>query len=162
MSGLKPNTRTTLRLQREERLATFIAEGRPVSAVALLEVIDHDYAYRLLMDVAKLRGLEYRPKRVPQGETREIPGLTSASHSLRARLGNALYGLTLSSPDLAKATGITSKAQTVAKNRPFNYDWKLSQIERLANQLGVPFEEFLLRALLTPRELALVSDRRAA
>lgn len=160
MSGVKSNIRTNLRLAREERLVIFIAEGRPVSAVALLEGIEHDYAYQLLTQVAKRRGLDYQAKRVARPGLEEIPGLTAASRALRSRLGNNLYNLKLEQSEIARKLGITARNQQFAKDTPFRYDWSLSQIERLANEVGTPFESFLLQLLLTPTEITHLQQHR--
>lgn len=148
MSGNDKPTRTQARLAREDRLAIYIAQGRPVSAVAKSEVIEHDYAYKLLREVAAKRGLTYQPRRGPRAE---IVGLTSASQQLRARLGDALYKLKDADTDLTRSVGILAKSQPYAHSRPFNYDWSLSQLERLATATGLDFRTMLLQ-MLQPTE----------
>lgn len=116
--------------------------------VARLEVIDHDYAYKLMVQTARKHGLEYKPHKM-SGST-ETPGLTNESKTVRARLGDELYKLELSPGEAALSTGVPLKAQKLARDRPFNHDWTLSQIERLARARGMTFRELLLKACLAP------------
>lgn len=146
-------TRDDLRLEREDRLETFIRQKRPVRAVAALEGIDHHYALRLLRQVARDRGLEFQPRRVPNPGKEPILGLTEASKILRSRLGDTLYSLDLSRAEAALKIGIGAKAYDRARDTPFNHDWSLSQIERLAQEADVPLKMLFLRILLTREEL---------
>ena len=151
MSGTT-SQRVRLRQERDERLAIFIEQGRPVRAVAKLEGIEHDYAYKLLKQVARVRGLEYHPRRVAHPAGEPILGLTAASQTLRARLGDYLYRLEGSPATIARQVGITAKNQPVAQDRPFNHDWTLSQIERLAEASNQDFHTFML-GLLAPSSI---------
>ena len=158
MAVIKVDRRIAARAEREARLVAFITEGRAVSAVALLEVVSHDYAYKLLMKVSKKFGLNYRPRRVANTAQADIPGLTDDSQAVRARLGDLLYTLKGSQPELARLTGVASHAQLTARDRPFNYDWSLSQIERLAKAANTDFRALMLQALLAPAEFQKVRD----
>lgn len=148
MSGeVCESTRAQRKLSREQRLLEFVREKIPVRTVALMEVIDPDYAYKLLRKVASDHGLDYAPGRNSGSTPKIIPGLTEQSQLLRSRLADRLYDLNLSVQEAALRIGIKAKAQQSAKDRPFNYDWSLSQIERLATEAGVPFKTLLLQAL---------------
>ena len=137
-------------------MVVFINEGRSVAAVALLEVINHDYAYKLLMRVSKKFDLNYRPQRVANTAQAVVPGLTDASQAVRARLGDYFYTLKGSPAELARLTGVPSRAQVTARDRPFNYDWSLSQMERLAEASGTDFRTLMLQALLPPAKFQTV------
>ena len=152
MYGEPQTNRASARLEREERLVQFITEGRSVSVVAVLEGLEHDYAYKLLMKVAKDKGLVYQARRTHNPGAMPVVGLTTASQPLRARLGDHLYKLQGKPPEIARATGVSVKGQRYARDRPFNYDWSLSQIERLAEASGMSFRALMLAALLAPEE----------
>lgn len=154
MFGVETDRRTVARLEREDRLAQFIEERRPVCAVALLEGINHDYAYKLLMKISKERGLDYRPRRVVPTGLETIPGLTDATQQLRAKLGDMLYTLKEQKVAIARTVGVPSKSQPIARDRPFNYDWSLSQIERLAEACGTDFRTLLLQVLTSEKARA--------
>lgn len=138
------------RLEREERLLTFIQQGRAVRSVAALEGIDHDYAWQLMKKVAEKHGLEFHSKRSAEVE---IHGLTEESMQLRARLADQLFHLQKSQSEIARAVGLKARAQSRARERPYQYDWTISEMERLARANGMSFRELMLKALLDPIDL---------
>lgn len=151
MFGPVKHRRATTKLEREERLIEFIKRGHAASEVAEFIGVDRDYAYKLMSRTAKKHGLEFHARRVTGN--RLTYGLTDESRPLRARLGDHLYKLNLNPTDTARVVGVTAKAQKQARDRPFNHDWTLSQIERLSRECGLTFREVIISAILTPEEL---------
>jgi hypothetical protein len=147
------SNRTTEREEREQRFLQFIQRNDPVRSVARMEGIDYDYALKLLRKVAKQHGLTYQPSRIRVGGKEEIVGITDESRPMRARLGDHLYHLNRRPTVVARQFGVTARRQKYAQDAPFNYDWSVSQIERLARDAGVDFKTFMLQLLLTPTEL---------
>ena len=99
------------------------------------------------MRVARLKGLPYHAQRVTNPGDETIPGLTTASQGFRAKLGDALYALEGTPSEIARQIGLLAKAQPIARDRPFNFDWSLSQIERLAEASGEDFHTFMTKLL---------------
>lgn len=65
--------------------------------------------------------------------TRFIPQLTNNSYKLRATLGFILVQLWEKFHDyepISEITGLNRQEINRAKSRPFDHDWRLSQIER--------------------------------
>ncbi len=72
---------------------------------------------------------DYDPK--PRLETPF--GLTQDTDSLRARLGAIIATMTengLSREQIGELTGLNKRESYRAERRPFDHDWKLSQVER--------------------------------
>ena len=60
-------------------------------------------------------------------------GLTQDTDSLRARLGAIIATMTengLSREEIGELTGLNKRESHRAERRPFDHDWKLSQVER--------------------------------
>lgn len=142
-----------LRLERDQRLRQFISENRPVAAIAKLEGIEFSYAKILIRELVSKEGLAYKPERIACRGTAQIHGLTDASRRFRAKLGDYLHSLGGDHREVALKTGVMFRSQRYAKDRPFNYDWSLSSMERLADAADVPFRSMMLEALLTPEEV---------
>ena len=142
-----------LRTEREERLRQFIIEQRPISAIAKLESLDLPYARVLVRRMVKDEGLEYNPPKITRQGKEPIVGLTEDTRKVRAKLGDYLAALGRDHRSIALNIGILFRSQQYARDRPFNYDWTLSNIERLARASDIPFKRLMLEALLTSDEM---------
>lgn len=158
MSGNEVETHaareTRLRLEREGRLRQFISENRPVAVIAKLEALDFSYAKLLIRKLVKDEKLDYNPPKITKSGEQPIVGLTEDSERFRGRLADRLYALGDDHRAIALGTGIMLRSQKFARDRPFNYDWTVSNLERVARASNKGFRQFMLEALLTPEEQA--------
>lgn len=70
----------------------------------------------------------------PKPYSGSVYGLTDASAPLRAFLADILYDMSmsgLSRKQIAEITGLNRNESFKAEKRPFNHDYKISQIERI-------------------------------
>lgn len=143
---------TRLRSSREDRLRQFIKENRPVSAIAKLESLDFSYAKLLVRRLVKAENLCYDPPKITNSGLQPIIGLTDESYNFRSRLGNNLFALGEDHRQVTLDTGILFRSIKSARDKPFNYDWTLSQIERVGRANNKNFKQIMLEALLSPEE----------
>lgn len=133
-------------ISRDQRIISMMKLGRPVRIIAALEGIEHDYARKLCMRLAKEEGLDYAPdNKLVRAETPPV-GITDSSRSTRRFLADKLCLLGTDYQDIAKQVGITLRSQKYARQRPFNHDWTMSQIERLAAALNTDFLSLMQEA----------------
>lgn len=144
----------SLRLNRETRLRQFIKENRPVSAIAMAESLEFAYAKQLVRKLIKAENLEYNPPRVKCSGDMPIEGLTEESRDVRGHLANSLARLKDEPREITRKIGILFRSIKTATIKPNNYDWSLSQIERLARASNKTYKQLMLEALLTPEEKA--------
>ncbi len=145
---------TRFRVEREGRLRQFIAENRPISAIAKLECLEFNYAKLLVKAIVATEGFDYQPERISKSGSQEIVGLTEETRHLRGQLGNALARLKDDPREVTLKTGVMFRSLKVARDKPNNFDWSLSQIERLARANDKTFRQLMLESLLTPDEKA--------
>ena|SRR3990167_538332 len=144
--------------ERDARVSKFLRENLPVKHIASLEGMDYDncrlYCNRLAAD----QGIDYKPN---TSETAPVfaPGLNPTNRQFRAGIADVLYQLRhpntrdrTSDVELGRLTGIPPRAQSRAIQRPFNHDWTLSQMTRLAESSELDFTKMMLRCLLTPEQ----------
>jgi len=152
MCGLEPtprgDQRAKLLTERDNRLAEFMRQQRPIAAIAELEGLEADYCRKRCRVVAAERGIVYKPPRPrPEDKAENMYGLSDESKAFRVGLGEILYKHRESGQhqlDVARDIGLIQAAQVRATQRPFNHNWTISQIERLAVAVGRPFKEVLL------------------
>lgn len=134
-----------LRLAQEQRVTDRLKAGESMEFIAAAEGVV----------LSTINNLRKRLKlTVKKGKTPKKPhGLTANSSRIRGYLGPRLKDQVaggLHWMEVAAATGIPRNQQKVAGQNPFDHDWKLSEIERLAQLMGVPLHELLLRAMQPP------------
>jgi DNA-binding XRE family transcriptional regulator len=141
--------------QRRNRILTLITQVPPVDLVTIGEMEGmHDSAVRkTVVELCKEHNLNYM-KCGSRRDRRMMPfGITQGSARFRSKLADALYRLrkeqTLTVVDMATTVGLNAQRLRAAESRPYNHDWKLSEIERLATALGRETREFLLECLTT-------------
>lgn len=135
---------------RDKRILQFMQEQRPVAAIAELEGLEPDYCRKATRRLAAEHGVDYQPVKGVR-----LTPLGDASREFRNRLANFLYKY-CNAPrrhplEVCQATGLT-QAQQVDATMGAKHDFKLSQLERLAEAREEPFKLMMLRALLTPEE----------
>ena len=143
--------------ERRERIAGYITQDPPVPlrTIMQLEGITYYSARMLINEIAKEKGINYMGLKLRPDRTEMPHGLTPATLRLRQKLGDALYLLKERGVDsnkiprnsIAPRVGLNMREQLKAEQRPFNHDWSLSQIERLARELNRDPREFLLSCL---------------
>lgn len=145
---------------RKERIRVMMTQDPPVpyQQIRLAEGM-HDRACRgLIKEIEAELGIRYLGTPLSKGDTKDLPfGLTSATSRLRGRLADYLYQLRergnnhdkFARNQVAPKIGLNARQQLRAEQAPFSHDWTLSQIERLAVELGEDPREFLLRCLTT-------------
>ncbi len=89
--------------------------------------------------------------RKTKGKSPRLPhGLTDKTESMRMKLGDRLRDLRnqpLDRLEVARITGVTPVAgQNAALSSAPHYDWKMSELERLAEAGDTTFIELILRA----------------
>ena len=98
------------------------------------------------------------------GRTSERPfGLTQASESFRVKLGSLIFNMMEKEGkhqlEISRDIGITQKTAGKMRQRAsFPHDWKVSEIERLAVQRGVPFRALMLE-MLKPSQFATKQEK---
>lgn len=138
--------------EREAYILDLVKENTPLASIAKLTGTNQDYCGDLIEKLVKEYGLTYAPAKPG---TEDMPvGVTSDSHTFRNNLAPLVYDLRETDHHLqiARDTGLLNIAQRRASSRPHNHDWTLSQLERLARRLDIPFKEMMLKALLTDNE----------
>lgn len=146
---------------RKDRIREMITrDPAPVAYKTILAMEGmNDRALRgIIWDLEAELGIKYLDTPASKGVKGELPyGLTSATAQLRGKLADSVYQLRMRGKDhgeagrneLAPRIGLNARQQKRAEERPFAHDWSLSQIERLARELGRDPREFLLSCLTT-------------
>lgn len=156
--GLSASEKAEYARRRKERIYAYMTQDPPVS----------------LMNIMAMEGVAERPLRLTIKELEDehdldylgtsgartgasIPfGLTEATVRLRARLADNLYKITdvdtsvvdiKGRQEAAPIVGLNPREQIRAEQKPFAFDWSLSQIERLARALGKDPRDFLMECL---------------
>ena len=145
--------------RRRERIHGYMVADPPLPLPTICEIegMHPRSARALIKEIETEHNLNYMGvhSRAPKDQ---MPyGLTQATHRLRQKLADNLYMLRergkdsshYSPNEVAARIGLHSRAQLKAKERPFAHDWKLSEIERLARELGRDPQELLLSCLTT-------------
>ncbi len=145
--------------ERKERLFGYMTHQPPYSMtrIAAMEGMNIRSVRMILKELERERGVEYFTMMVRTPKDQIPFGLTNATLSMRQKLGDHLFMLRergvnsepLGRNAVSPVIGVNVREQIKAEQRPFNHDWKLSQIERLARQLGRDPREFMLSCLTT-------------
>jgi hypothetical protein len=130
----------------------------PFKTILALEGM-HDRSCRgIIWELEAELGIKYFGTPAAKGTKDAMPyGLTMATAGLRGKLADNLYQLRMRGKnhgqsgrnEVAPRVGLNSRQQLRAEERPFAHDWTLSQIERLARELGRDPRELLLSCLTT-------------
>lgn len=139
--------------KRRDRIYAYITQDPPVpfNTILMMEGM-HDRACRsIINEFEREHGFEYFGVASRNTTTDGLPyGLTQASARMRHGLGNALffYVQNVGSRDLvAPKIGMNKRQQIRAETKPFSHDWTVSQIERLARELGKQPMEFIIECM---------------
>ena len=148
---------TKAALARRERIKEYMTADPPVSLkrIRLMEGLTDRSIRQLVKEIEAELGIDYFGMHI-RDEIDGLPyGLTSATLRLRQKLGDHIYLLNqrgseskrIGRHSVAPRIGLNNREQIRAEQRPFNHDWTLSQIERLARELNRDPVEFLLSCL---------------
>ncbi len=131
---------------RRERIKGYMTQEPPVpfQVICQIEGLEPRGARSLIKSVQDELGIEYGGLGLRMRTDLMPYGLTPSTARLRQRLGDNLYLLlergndsgTVARNDISHRVGLNIREQIKAQQRPFNFDWKLSQIERLARELN--------------------------
>lgn len=144
---------------RKARILAFMTQDPPVPLknIAAMEGM-HERACRVaIKEIEAEHGIDYMNNGSKKTADTMPYGLTSATQRLRGRLGDHVYlvrnrgneNSTFGRNQVAPRIGLNNRQQLAAEQRPFTHDWTLSQIERLAREVGENPVEFLLKCLTT-------------
>lgn len=143
--------------RRRERILGYIQQDPPVPISAILEMegLSNRSARVIIKELQAEHGIDYLSHRLRKAKDAMPFGLSPATLRLRQKLGDNLYLLrergnnseVQGRNSVAPQLGMNNREQIRAEQRPFNHDWKLSQIERLARELGRDPRELLLACL---------------
>ncbi len=138
---------------RRERIKAMMEESPPPSLRRICE--REGMGIKVVRDIINDMGAfgrAYMDKNI-RATSDEMPfGLTPATAHLRRKLGDLVYlvrerGDHKGPNSLAPRIGLGYQAQRRASEAPFNHDWKLSEIERLAQELGRDPRELIMSCL---------------
>jgi hypothetical protein len=121
----------------------YIAEGLTVKTIASRAGMNELAARRLVYNLVEQHGLTYTPT------VSDITtfGLTNQTHPLRVELGMQLYDLRErldgDRTAVARLTGLNRSEQIRAEQIPFDHNWTLAQIERLALAISTTPKELI-------------------
>lgn len=121
---------------RKSRVLEYMCEATPlpVREIAAREGITERWTRTLIKALERETGLTYRGWGL-----HFKTAMGDETYALRSRLADQLHQLIQkvgSRAEVAALTGVNSREQLRAINRPFHHDWTLSQIERLAQALA--------------------------
>lgn len=144
-------------LRRRERILGYVRQDPPMPLASIMEVegITNRSARNIIKELEQQHGIDYLSQRLRKARDAMPHGLTPATLPLRQRLGDQLYLLRQRGQNseaqgrnaVGPQLGMNYREQIRAEARPFNHDWKLSQIERLARELGRDPRELLMSCL---------------
>ena len=143
--------------RRRERILGYIRQEPPMPLATILEVegMTNRSVRTIIKELEVEHGIDYLSQRLRKPREAMPHGLTPATLTLRQRLGDQLYLLRERGQNseaqgrytVAPQLGMNNREQIRAEQRPFNHDWKLSQIERLARELGRDPRELIMSCL---------------
>jgi hypothetical protein len=157
MPAISRSAITQEALRRRERILGYIRQDPPMPMAAILEVegMTNRSARTIIKELEEEHGIDYLSQRLRNPREALPFGLTPATLTFRQRLGDQLYLLRERGQNsqaqgryaVAPQIGMNNREQLRAEQRPFNHDWKLSQIERLARELGRDPRELIMSCL---------------
>lgn len=143
--------------QRRERLLGYITQDPPIPLPSIIEMegTTNRYTRVLIKELEAEHGIDYLSQKFRKPKDAIPFGLSPATLRLRQYLGDQLFLLrqrghnseAQGRNNVAPQLGMNTREQSRAEQRPFNHDWKLSQIERLARELGRDPRELLMSCL---------------
>ncbi len=137
--------RQALLHDRDQQVLDLLREDTPLKNIARMVGMPLDHCKVLCYKLIKDHDLAYDSAGAAKAAQDQMPiGVTSDSDKVRHRLANLLYDARQKDHALtiAGATGLTSKQQRLASERPYRHDWTLGELERFARYLEIPFPEF--------------------
>jgi hypothetical protein len=125
-----------------DRIIEAIKAGVSRKGIAQREGLNHRVASNIINDLIAKHGLTYVPK-----DDVHAYGTTNETALLRSALGGYLFDLRQQlggdRAEVARLVGLNRRDQVRAEQRPFQHDWKVSEMERLAHATGITLKELL-------------------
>lgn len=156
--GMSASEQAEYARRRKERILTYLTQDPPVSLVNIMamEGVAERPLRLTIKELEDEHGLEYLGSVGARTGASMPYGLTEATARFRARLADHLYRITdvdtsivniKGRTEAAPIVGLNPREQIRAEQKPFAYDWSLSQMERLARALGKDPRDFILDCL---------------
>jgi len=143
--------------ERRERIHGYMTQEPPLTVRRIRDVegITDRTARNIIKEIEADKGITYQGLGTKDPRETMPFGLTPATLRLRQKLGDLVYLLTergresdrLGRHRVGPKIGLNGREQIRAEQRPFNHDWTLSQIERLAREHNRDPVEMLLSCL---------------
>lgn len=133
--------------EREARVFDLLQQGKTADEIRAIEGID-ERTEKLYRREAKRQQLP-----IKSGKRDVMPfGLTEQSTQFRTKLASIIYAMLEHAKwhrlEIARHVGLTQREQGRMKAKTISYyDWKLTEIERLATVRKMPFRQFMLELL---------------
>ena len=122
--------------ERDQQIVDLLNQQRPLRAIFKIMGLSHEWGHELCKKLIKKHDIQYTPT-----ESGEPALLDEDTRKLRAKLADTLFKLKGTPTSIAIQTGIPPRAQKSAISKPFDYDWKLSEISRLAAAAGISVKD---------------------
>lgn len=146
--------------KRRERIYTYMTQDPPVPLAHIMQMegLTERPLRKYIRELELEYGITYIHTPGTRGGDSLMPyGLSDATVRFRSNLGDELFKVTGPTNDVgvngrvdaAPHVGLNPREQIRAEGKPFNHDWTLSQMERLARTLGEDPREFILKCLTT-------------
>jgi len=124
-------------------IIAYINEGLTPKSIAERAGMNELAARRLINELVKVHGLSYVPS-----ITDDTPfGMDQETIHLRIKLGNLIYDLRQANDGdrvkVARLTGLNRTEQIRAEQRPYNHNYTIAQIQRIAKVTDTPISELL-------------------
>lgn len=146
--------------ERKERVFQYLKDKVSISEIMAREGIDERTAKELKRE-AKRKGLP-----TSSGVTAQTPfGITDESRQFRMHLGDRVRRMLDNDGyhqlEVSRILGLTQKTSAKLRNEVhYPHDWRLSEMERMAQANGWSFPELMLR-MLQPDQFARKEEKEA-
>lgn len=157
--GSKKIESAAVKAERRERILKFVTSAEPVAFrnIMRIEGVSDSFLRKLITELEAEHGFKYFGTSASRVGDQPPVGLTEATFRFRSRLANELYKVAenpgkygmANRAELASKIGMNSRTQNRAMNNPYDHDWTVSQIERLARLMGEEPWVFLQKCLST-------------
>lgn len=144
--GLKKTETDEVKAQRRQRILGYVTSDEPLAFrnIMRMEGVSDSFLRHLIKELEAEHGFKYFGTAASRVGDQPPVGLTEATFRFRSRLANELYKVAdqpekyglKGRTELAGRIGMNSRTQNRALNNPYDHDWTLSQIERLARLMG--------------------------
>lgn len=141
--------------ERDARIVEQMKRGASIRSIAILEGLEPDYTGKICARLADQHNIDYHPEGKRQQHDNVVPpGLSTLTEKFRRSAATKLYLWKITNKkhflEVCRDTGLTQAAQRTAEKAHGPFDWRLSQLDRWATAMGVPFEDLMLELMFDP------------